>query len=296
MSDRTLSSGLLIDGTSAQPLAWWPPARLDQVARSVQAAWSDWMADWISTPAPVCDALVCTLAHHSPGLAAVQWAPLGSRGRAAAWIQAHSRPVDKIQRAIFEPDDQPLAPAVPEASIALAVATSAWEALADTLRECLYLDCNGGQASPAPGVFKPWSGCVLVSPPHGSALDHSLLLNAECARGVLGLPDVSPAEFAQPQRGGMTKLEEALAEHKLRIQAELAGCELDLGELENLRVGDIVPLAHPLDEPLLVSAAAEGPFCAAFLGRAAGSKAIELVRGRADSPRNANQSPSQEIQ
>jgi hypothetical protein len=235
------------------------------------------MRDWIPAAVPVSDGATCGLAHDGRGLAQLQWEPLGGRGRAAAWIEVRQRPVDNIQEALFGAD-RLQTPLGPREGVAPAVAAQAWSALICTLREALCLDCDGGQPSPARSIFKPWSGCVLVSPQSAVPLAQSLLLNADCVRALLGLPEVSGGDGAPQSNAGTSSLEEALAGHSLLIRAELAGCELDLGELENLRIGDIVPLAHALDEPLLVSTPDDDPFCAGFLGRHAGSKAIELIR------------------
>jgi hypothetical protein len=272
-----LSPSPFLDGDSAERLSWWPQHHLDSVARTAQGAWSAWMRDWIPAAVSVSDGVTCGLAHDSLGLAELQWEPLGGRGRAAAWIEVRQRPVDKIQEALFGADRLP-APLGPREGVAPAVAAQAWSALICTLREALCLDCDGGQPSPARGIFKPWSGYVLVSPPGGVPLAQSLLLNAECVHALIGLPGRPGGDGAPQSSVGTSSLEEALAGHSLLIRAELAGCELDLGELENLRIGDIVSLAHALDEPLLVSTPDDVPFCAGFLGRHAGSKAIELIR------------------
>ena len=70
----------------------------------------------------------------------------------------------------------------------------------------------------------------------------------------------------------------ALADRKVSLRIELSSCELDLGCLEGLHVGDIVPLAHSLDAPLRVSTAQGTRICEGYLGRQAGVKVIELVR------------------
>jgi hypothetical protein len=277
MPNLSSSKAPFLAGDNFERLAWWPPLLLDQIAQPVQAAWSAWMRDWISAPGAVGDGCACSLAHQAAAHADAQWNAIGTRGRAAAWIKAAHDPIEKIQQAIFGPGHHLTEPAGSGQRIAIAVATSAWAALAEMLRDGLLLDPAEGQSGPAPGVFKPWSGCVLVAPPDSAPLDCALLLNAECVRALLQSREIATAAVHPRQRTAVTPLEEALAEHKLLLRAELAGCELDMGELEHLSLGDIIPLAHGLDEPLLVSSSAQRPFCAAFLGKQAGSKAIELV-------------------
>ena len=196
-------------------------------------------------------------------------------------METRCAPVAQIQAVMFGAEHHSPAPLRGREGIAQLVASRAWAALADTLRDCLSLEEDPGQAEPEHAAFKPWSGWVWVSMLHASSLFPSLLLNASSVRVVLRS---QPGEPTAPKRAQQVPIavgvEQALADHKLTIRAQLAECELDLGTLQGLRAGDIVPLPHALDEPLLVSTPAYGTFCAGFLGRLAGSKAIELLRHR----------------
>jgi hypothetical protein len=280
MLNLTLAAARFLEENAAARLEWWQTLQLDQIGGAVQGAWSAWEQDWVSMPAPLYERFACSLAHLSAGSADVRWQPLGMRGQAAAWMEVTRDAVGEIQNAIFGPRPEFASPLAPEEDIALGVARDAWAALASTLRDRLFLDADGGQTDPPNYVFKPWSGGVVLSPPQGKPLACSLLLNAECVRGLLQShgSGVSPIELKRNQAVGITPLEEALEEHKLLLRAELDGCEVDVGELENLGLGDIVRLGHRLDEPLRVWTDTEGPLCEAFLGRQAGAKAIELVR------------------
>jgi Flagellar motor switch protein len=277
MSRPTASPGPFIEAADGA-FVWWESAQLAEIAGCLQAAWSKWAQDWITGGVPRGGECACTLAHDSVDHAAVRWDPVGTRKQAAAWIEVRYDPVIRLQEAIFGAGRHSPAPPRHQEGMAHSVASRAWAALAGTLRGCLSLDADPGQTSPDHAVFKPWSGCVLLSLASGQ-LSHSLLLNAQCVRALLRLqPNPTRAPERARQAPIVVSVEQALADHKLQIQVELTGCELDLGTLQGLRVGDIVPLPHSLDEPLLVSTPACGAFCTGFLGRQAGSKAIELLR------------------
>jgi hypothetical protein len=280
MSSRQLNSGPLLDGGSAARVAWWQPLQLDEVARTVRSAWSAWMRDWIGLPIAPCVGVTCTLAQETAALADLGWEPVGTRGCAAAWMAVGHGAVEKIQAAMFGADPHVPSPFVDRDGIAHAVAADARAALPGNLRHSLGLDCDPAQSGPRPGIFKPWSGGVVAAPRDGIPLEWSLLLNAECVRALVQVRETPLVGRIQDHRTGLIPLEQAMAEHKLLIQAQLTGCELDFGHLEDLRIGDVVPLTHALDAPLFVSTAAEDHFCSAFLGGQAGLKAIELVRNR----------------
>jgi flagellar motor switch protein FliM len=68
----------------------------------------------------------------------------------------------------------------------------------------------------------------------------------------------------------------ALAERPLELHVELEGCELDVGALQDLQVGDVVRLAHGLDRPVCVRHAGAS-LCHAYIGRRGNRKAVELA-------------------
>jgi hypothetical protein len=279
MSDVASNHGPLIEGGGADLLAWWDPGQLAEIARCLQAALSNWARDWIPGGVPASSPYICTFAHERPECSALHWDSIGTRNQAAAWVEVRDDPVVHIQQAIFGAEHHSPAPTRQQGGIAHAVANRAWAALADSLCDCLSLDSDHRQAHADRALFKPWSGGVVASSSSVGPLFHSVLLNAECVRALLRS---HASHMTPPARARQVPIrvtvEEALADHKLPIQVQLAGCELDLGILQSLRVGDIVPLPHHLDAPLLVSTPAYGTFCAGFLGRQAGWKAIELLR------------------
>jgi flagellar motor switch protein FliM len=72
-------------------------------------------------------------------------------------------------------------------------------------------------------------------------------------------------------------VEQALAQRTVSLRVGFAACEFDLGSIASLRVGDVVPLAHSLHAPLIVSSPQGMPLCRGFLGRQGEMKAVELA-------------------
>jgi hypothetical protein len=263
---------------AAESLAWWDEPVLEALSRCVQAAWTQWTNDWIGGAGFV-GSCTCTLAHANPDAAQAHWEPLGARKQAAAWIEVRPNSIEHIQEAIFGPEHHCATAPGRQGGIAQEVAARAWASLANDLRNCLSVDRGDPQRSPERACFQPWSGFVRIGAPAGGPLAHSLLLNAECVRAIAEAQIKASSVARLPQSSStVTPLRDALADHKLAVQVELAECELELGMLSTLRIGDIVPLAHALDAPLLISTSRQDRLCAGFLGRHSGAKAIELQR------------------
>lgn len=261
----------------ARPLAWWTPAQLDAMAGVVAQGWSAWVRDWVRES--VVPGASTVLAHEQPEHQKSAWVPLGVRGEAAAWFQVRTDPVADVFETLFAADPGPGATSDAE-GIGQAVAARSWNALADVLCGALELDPGTGHTAPDGGLFKPWSGCVLLSLEGVGRRHRTLLVNAACARALLGPKgNGMPADSSRRKKPvPLVPLSQALSDRKLSLQVELSSCELDFGSLQSLCIGDIVPLPHSLDAPLMVSTAQGAQVCAGFLGRQAGFKAIELAR------------------
>jgi hypothetical protein len=272
-------SSLLPTAQYARPLVWWTGAHLDVVCIQLVKACSAWTHDWAGDEA-VSDAHGVQ-AYERPRCESQSWIPLGTRGEAAAWVQTSADPVTDVFKTLFGADQSAVAmPSAGVEGIGQAVASRAWTSLMETLRCALALDPNPVQADPDPVSFKPWSGYAVISLAGVGRLPLALLLNAACVGAALDpqCDSFGPRDPRQKPRASLAPLDHALAGRKLRLRVELSSCELDLGSLEGLRIGDIVPLPHALDAPLLVSTVQDVQVCLGFLGRQAHYKAIELTR------------------
>lgn len=276
MLDAHYPSACLPGEQQARPLLWWTDSQLWMLGSRVNGIWSAWIRDWVPGAAPSEAAAV--VAHEQPALEKANWVTLGRRGAAAAWVHIQTDIAAEVSQTLFAA--RGAARPAGDGALAQAVALLAWEALADGLRTSLHLDRHPEQACPTALSFQPWSGCALVSLAGPFRPLGALLLNGACVRAALDIPEVALSRRAAEtgSREALTPWVVALAGRKLPVRAELSACELDLGTLQSLRIGDIVPIPHALDAPLFVSASADIRVCSGFLGRHGEAKAIELAR------------------
>jgi len=279
MQELYPASAALPSGNEARPLIWWTGAQLEAVMAPVTRTWAAWAHDWVREPHGTAET-VCVQAHERPDRQGATWVALGRRGKAVAWMEVRADAQADVLGEIFGADAHAGTHPSGQQGIASSIASRAWADLGGALREMLALDPADRPDEPEAACFKPWSGAVLVSVRGSHRMPRTLLLNAECVRALLAAQgsDAAATRHSEVPRTMLTPLAQALAARKLPIRVELAPCELDLGSLQGLRVGDIIPLPHSLDAPLLVSTAQDVPVCSGFLGRHAGFKAIELVR------------------
>ena len=147
------------------------------------------------------------------------------------------------------------------------------------------------QPKGAPGMHVPagpWSGALYacwtwcggiwcLGLPHAVVL---ALLGSEAALPSASIP---PARMLPKER-----LDRALSAEPVALRVVLDGAELNLGQLQELRLDDVVPLSHLLDAPALVTAADGTPVCHGWLGQSEGRMAVELA------PKNTNVHPLKE--
>jgi hypothetical protein len=273
----TCTTMLLPPTHAVQPIEWWADADLDAVRVLAEDACSAWVRDWIGGAPKV--EIRAVRAHERPPANRQAWVALGTRGERAAWVEARSDDVEGVLHTLFPTESGHIA-SVSVQGIAYTVAAKAHCALIEALRARLGLDAPGCEAEPDAALFKPWSGSMLISVALSGGRAIAVLLNCATARSVFardGLPKKEPCE-PQPARAALDPLTQALAGRRLLLRVGLSSCELDIGTLESLRIGDIVPLPHSLDTPLAVSTVQGVHVCAGFLGCQDGVKAIELAR------------------
>ena len=148
---------------------------------------------------------------------------------------------------------------------------NASEALRTELALAIGLQRSLAANAPQPADFNPWSGGVIASL-SSPALSMRLLLNGACVGKALGAarkPDSLKSDPLPPVREGMSL-------HRTRVSVELASCEIDIGSLQKIRLGDVVRLSHSLEEPMHVKVDGK-QICCAYLGRRGIFKAVELI-------------------
>ena len=266
-------------------LYWWSPTQLNEMACRLQATWQAWLREWAVLPDRDLLDVRCALAWEAePSLSGGQWATLGSGGSACAWSHAPGDSAPVTSSALFGSiiGDRPESANTPVAS---AVVRQANSELLGAVRDRLGLGLSSSEIAPSASLFRPWSGAVVVSLGSEIAGGHLMLLNPEAVNQLIVGYQQKPAALPQDaQLPPPVAVIVALADKRVTVQVGLAPCELDLGALCGLRIGDIIPLPHLLDTALTVSVGGD-PLCTGFLGRQGAARAVELVReARASSP------------
>jgi hypothetical protein len=263
---------------SARSLYWWSSAQLNEMARRLQTTWQVWLRNWAVLPDRDLLEVRCALAWEAePRLAARQWSTLGTVGSACAWFHVAGDSALVTSSALFGSNFGDRAESA-NTPIASAVVQQAHSELLEAMRDRFGLELSSSDRAPGANLFRPWSGAVVVSLGPESAGGHLLLLNSEAVNQLMVGYEQKPANLAQDARlPPPVGVVAALADKAVRVRVGLAPCELDLGALCGLRIGDIIPLPHLLDTALTVSVGGD-PVCTGFLGRQGAARAVELVR------------------
>ena len=244
----------------------WTAGQLDAVAATLAPVWTDWLADWgVKADAPLhCGAV-------EAGEQEAGWVVIGQREDRRAWLAAASAE-SLIGAALFGAH----LPAKPSA--ASSVADHALRDLTKRLSAALHLELADRLAGDDLPSRSTWSGTVLVALPFARPL--CLLLNAACVALIAPAAPATHLTDNGMRRCELVPLESAAARQIVRLKVELYACELDLGTLQALHVGDVVQLPHALDVPVQVLSGERRLLCDAYLGRLGSRKAIELVRSK----------------
>lgn len=244
----------------------WTNAQLGALVDTLEGPWNLWLQGWGLQAA---GQLLCRPA--APDDAVAGWQPAGHGGDQRAWFAAQAQ--EAIGQALF---------ALPHPSATGTVAPSVGSAAFADLRSAMaaaleLVPADAGLQGDQPATG-PWCGCVAVELPL-AGYPLRMMLNASCVEAA-----VPAATAADAQRGtggvGLVSPEAAMSGQILTLKVELDACELDIGTLQSLRIGDVVPLSHPLDAPARVLAAGDQHVCDAYLGKQGSRKAAELARSR----------------
>ena len=261
-------------GAASRPLQWRSAATLGDAAAELAPAWAAWCGRW-GFGAP---ATAATNAWEATAdTAAAAWEALDASG--GALLALGTGPRGGLRDALF---------ARGEATAASAIADEVAQRCLADLRACLAGAFAGaGDAAPAaaapdPADLRRWSGAVQfvlsATAPGGTAV--AVVVHAPAAAARIVCRGAAAARPSTP-RSGLASVAEALADRIVAFELRLEPLTLTLGNLQGLRVGDVLALPHRLDQPLLVapagSASDAASFCGAYLGARGGRRAAELV-------------------
>lgn len=261
---------------TAYPLRWWSAAALGTLRERVATACTEWASPWGLRAG----CLEAANASEVPRLATLPWQALNVNG---LWLGGAERSLAEVLQAdLFGEPVQP-------GSLAQEVAVRAATELVNTLSAVFGAqvpDVSPALPAPPEADARPWSGAVRMRLAWGrSGAEHWLHISP---RLTVAHASLQSASTAKPGafRGKLTPVLQAIGQEPLSFQVELLPAELSLGDLESLRVGDVLTLPHRLETPLTVrSNSGDGghssplaPTCLAFLGARGGRRAIELLR------------------
>ncbi len=247
----------------ARPLLAWSDRQLAAVGGALETVFHAWRSDWGLAP-PSSGAVACEPAE--PGNAAHAWQCLGGTGEGAAWTSPTGNEASQLASALFG-DTPQVTPLLAE------IGGACWSNALERLRAALRLDAvASAPAAPPARALTPWSGHVVANLPW----DARLLLEAPLVRALVDAAGAA-REPRAPLAAARVPLERALAAAELKLQVQLEGCELAVGSLQDLQLGDVVRLRHRVDAPATVILSGGAALFSGFLARSRGRKAVELA-------------------
>lgn len=298
----------------ARALRSWSSARRAELASRFAALIGAWSGEWLPAPADlVASARVDVLepdgawrlgageracwAFEAPRrTGGSRGALVGLEGASATHTDAALPAMRAVAERMFAVDGNPAlalgiasspgargATAADGSGMAAALTRAAW---ADWLQRLgvflgdlpLQAGADVDQAGAAP-VARPWSGALHIRASWCGG-EWTLALPWDAVAAVLG--EEAPASRGRdstPQAGDQSKvrLDLALADRRVALRVMLEGVQLNLGQIQGLRVGDVIPLAHRLDAAAQVVSADGQRVCDGWLGQSEGRLAIELA-------------------
>ena len=247
----------------ARPLVAWRAAQLAAAASVLAPAAQAWREAWGLPAGP--GGVTCT--HPTPQVLRHPWQCIAGGTAGAAWLSLPASFDTELAQLLWGCEDI-------AGPIALAVLAACRADLAARLRAALDLDA-GGERVPSSCA---WSGQVVA------AIGSGVFLLLDAPAMVRLLRAVAPelaGEKPATALPALAPLTRAVGGTRLPLQARLADCELDLASLQDLRIGDIVPVPHRLDTPLRVCDAQGQAVLAGYLARRGQRKALDLASAEA---------------
>jgi hypothetical protein len=236
----------------------WRDADADRVAGIVATALERWAMDW-DLPAPAATPGRCLPASANPQQGSA-WRPFARSEAGTAWIHGPA------ERECLVPVSW--LPEVPATTpVVQAVEAERERDVQARIASALQLEPASAPCLLPDTVWSRWSGALVAQIPGGC----SLLLEAGVVRRLLGPP------VSRPARRALVPVDAAMAARPLRVEVELDGCELPLGELAGLQLGDVLRLRHPVDHPARVRHAGADFLFHAWLARSRGRRAVEFA-------------------
>ncbi len=265
-----------------QALAWVPDRELIQLAQRLNQLLDTWFEEWRSESIDAVKVSCYAAGQCSVDLSRVHtWTQMGVGADEGLWVGLTATKQNIFAETLFGNPAQK-SQETAQSSLANRLISQAWTDFLVHLSSGLGL-ANAPISSTAPEgrLFEQWSGAAIVK----------LQLDTQCIFFVLSASLMQTLRSLQTLGAGGTpnlpalpkllrpiaRLEQTLAKQIIQLRVSLNGCELDLGSLEHLQLGDVVRLEHKLDQALLLKTGQGELVCHAYLGRNKNKKAIELA-------------------
>lgn len=276
-------------------------AQRERVSAAISAALSQWQSAWDwrgartetgSLQVQVSDAadpahagtwnkpwMVCEFGDHGAGLPSLRW-------RAGDGGMAPGFPVERFAAYLWGASDERQlpepapAPGSMAAETALSMWRDFWRCWADACAP-RHEDAAAPMEmavrpddQPGPGEF---SGVLLLEF-CAAGLQWTVALDADSVDAILlKSGEEKPASPKTSGQAGLVRMDAALGQRMLALDAYLRPCTLSLGALQNLRVGDVIALEHPLDQPSQLFSENREKVAHAWLAQTNGFKSLELA-------------------
>jgi flagellar motor switch/type III secretory pathway protein FliN len=244
-------------GRTGLPLRAWRDAQHAALADALSCAMRDWERAW-SLPA-ASDRIRCVAA--TADAQEQGWRPLAAKATAKAWFRRGTLADALLARALWDIE-------LATTPIACAVQASCAQDLLARLAAALRLEADRDGAEGPPGGC--WSGALGAELPW----DLRVLVNVQAVEALVGT--ASPTARAQT-RAPLVALHRAISHRPVALSVHLTDCEIALGSLRDLQVGDVLRLEHALDAPLQVRDTEGNALFDAALARSRGLKAVEIA-------------------
>lgn len=265
----------------ARPLRSWSSAQREAVRSRFAALHRAWCAEWLPAREGAAHEADVQVGEPDAAMASVPEDAACWSFAAASVVTPRYTAINAIAGELFGFDMATVGPGHEAATVATSVVRTAWADWMQRITALLGAFPVEPQEPAGPrgaGVAAdPWSGALCVRWPWCSGL-WSLGLPHGAVAALLGDEAIRrPAPTPRVEAAPKQRLDQALGGEALVLRAMLAGTELNLGQLHALRLGDVLPLEHPLDAPVQIIAADGTPVCHGWLGQSDGRIAVELA-------------------
>ncbi|MDB5915204.1 MAG: hypothetical protein JWP22_3879 [Ramlibacter sp.] len=237
----------------------WRPSELAKLAAALEAAVLAWALDW---GLPSQGQVRCEAETH--GRDSDGWQALGGAGDSRSWAKVDPDCESQLARELLGTGD-------PLTALAAEVLRACRTDLRMRLATACSVAAEADACSDGPPPSSCWSGCVVASLPFGLRM----WLPRRCVATLVGPAAALAASKRRPPE--LFPVSDAVAEAPIPLQVKLRPCQMDMGSLFDLRVGDVVGLQHAIVEPVAIEDAHGLQVFRGHLARARGSKAVELA-------------------